>query len=499
MNGDYQIDLDFDDFDDFDDEHDGAAGREPVEGVSRGGRATARGTGGLGSLLPRLWPPLVLALVVVLVLVLGSRSAPQSAPEPVQPGFALRTTTVCPVVAERENRVQILTGDRSSVGGAVQVSELDGAHLDEIRAGARRSLKLTSTAAVRATGEVAGESAATVLTTGDEGQLSAANCASAINKGWLVGLRSDDEHTSRIVLTNPDQAQVSVNLTVYDADGFRAAPGGRNLVVEKQSTREVPLAGLVSADSALALEVDAGRGRVAVSAQQEVRRDAQPAGEDGFVAGAEPATEQVIAAIPGGAGERELVVFNPGERRAEVSIEALGENGPFVPSGAEPIDVAAQSTASVVMGPGWDKTQVSLRLRSDVPIGAGFVSATDSDIASQAANRALAPLSLAPVAAITGEAGTLALANPGEEAITAVVTLGRKGSSAPQQVTVSAGSSVSVPIERGPAWVSVRTPEGERLYGGLILTDGSDRTALSLQNPARGSTGGGVERDPHLG
>lgn len=491
MSENYQIDLD-----DFDDEHEG----DPVEGHSRRARATAgKDGGGVGALLIRLWPPLVLALVVALVLGLGSRWNPQAAPEPVQPEFALRTTTVCPVVAERENRVQILTGDRPSLGGEVKVAELDGNNLAEVRAGARPSLKLTSTAAVRATGEVAGQSAATVLTTGEGGQLSAANCTAAIGKGWLVGLRSDDEHASRIVLTNPDQAQVSVNLTVYGADGFQAAPGGRNLIIEKQSTREVPLAGLVAGDSPLAVEVDAGRGRVTMSAQQEVRKDAQPAGEDGFVVGAEPATEQVIAAIPGGSGGRELVVFNPGDRRAEVSIEALGKNGPFVPSGAEPVDVAARSTTSVVMGPGWDKTQVSLRLRSDVPIGAGFVSTTDSDIASQAANRALAPLSLAPIAAINGKAGVLALANPGDEAITAVVTVRRKGSTAPQQVTVSAGSSVSLPIEKGPAWVSVQTPVGQRLYGGLILTDGSDRTALSLQNPARGSTGAGVERDPHLG
>lgn len=492
MSGDYQISLD-----DYDAEDD-IDGQDA--GLPTSSKRSLRGPGGgAGSVLPRLVPALVLVSALVLVLGVGSRWAPSAAPEPVQPAFALRTTTVCPVVADRENRVEILTGDQSSVEGAVLVNGLDGENLAEIRAGDRRSLALKSTATVRATGEVAGVSAASVVATGKKGQLSGANCASAASLGWLVGLRNDEDHTARIVLTNPDQAQVSVNLSVYDADGFQAAPGGRNLVIEKQSTREIPLAGLVSGDSPLAIEVDAGRGRVAMSAQQDVRKNALPAGEDSIVAGAEPAVEQIIAAIPGGAGERELVVFNPGDRRAEVSIEALGQDGPFVPSGAEPIDVAAQSTASVIMGPGWNKTQVSLRLRSDVPIGAGFVSTTDSDIAFQAANRALAPLALGPAAALNGEAGVLALANPGEEAITAVVTLRRKGSSAPQQVTVSAGSSTTVAIEKGPAWVSVQTPAGKKLYGGLILTAGDDLTTLSLQNPAQGSSGEGVARDPHLG
>lgn len=471
-------------------------------GPSRSRRRSSAGRGerpGAAGLMSRIVPPLGLVVAVALVLVLGSGWASQPPPAPVQPEFALRSTTVCPVVTDRENRAQILTGDQSGLGGAVRVDQLDGTKLAEIRAGASRAQVLSDTAVVRADGKVAGVSAAAVLSTGEKGQFSATNCTSAVGQGWIVGLRSDEQHAARLVLTNPDQAQVSVNLSFYDADGFRPAPGGRNLVIAKQSTREVPLAGLATGDSPLAVEIDAGRGRVAMSARQEVRANSQPAGEDGFAVGAEPATEQIIAAIPGGPGNRELVVFNPGDRRAEVSIEALGKNGPFVPSGAEPIDVAAQSTASVVMGPGWDKDQVSLRVRSDGPISAGFVSTTESGIAAQSANRALAPLSLGPVAALNGEAGSLALANPGDEAVTAVVTVRRSGSTAPEQVTVSAGSSTILAIEKGPARVSVQTPPGQSLYGGLILSDGTDRTVLSLQNPVGGGVGVTVERDPHLG
>ena len=181
---------------------------------------------------------------------------------------------------------------------------------------------------------------------GVDAGLMAAPCLAPGTTHWFTGLGATDADRTELVLTNADDAQASVDLRFYGPDGRVVVPGSPGLVIEARSTATVSLSSLVKVDGPLAVAIQASQGRVSAVAKRTRADGLRPIGVDWQVPSPSPRPRPWPS--PGcrrTPGARELVVTNPGTERASVSVSVLGLQGPYAPSGAETVEVAAESSA----------------------------------------------------------------------------------------------------------------------------------------------------------
>ncbi len=228
----------------------------------------------------------------------------------------------------------------------------------------------------------------TRATEGSDAGLAAAPCLAPATSLWFAGLGASDSDRTELVLTNPDDAQAEVDLRFYGRLGRVIVPGSPGLVIDARSSRTVSLTSVVKADGPLGLVVQASKGRVAAAARRTLSDDLTPAGTDWQVPSFAPSAELVIPAVPEGDGGRQLVVTNPGLDRASIAIQVLGLQGAYAPSGAETIEVAAESSASVDLAPGLAGEAGTIRLSSDRPVTAAVISSSSRAGACERPRRA---------------------------------------------------------------------------------------------------------------
>jgi hypothetical protein len=172
-----------------------------------------------------------------------------------------------------------------------------------------------------------------------------------------------------------------------------------------------------------------------------------------------------------------LVIFNPGQRRADAKIEILGPDGPFAPADAATVTVNPGSAASVDIASGLAKTIGTVRVTSDQPVVSAVRSDRPadkgaSDIAINTAQQPINGIALAPAAVVDGSETEFAISNGGTKISDADVTLyNTEGVSLyHERIPVPAGGSIERRISQaGPAFLVVRTPDNSALYGGITL------------------------------
>lgn len=376
-----------------------------------------------------------------------------------------------------------------------------------------------------ADGVLAGASAGMVLGSTDTGEdrgLSLGPCGAPVVEQWFTGLGATDSFRSQLVLTNPDDRQAEVDLQFFGPHGALSVPGGSGLIIPAGSSRTLSLEDLLGrVDGEISVRVKTSVGRIAAIAR-DLRSDANgvPTGVDWHPASAAPATTQIIPAIPGGSGYRKLIIFNPGERRADVRIEILGPDGPFAPADAATVSVGGQSSAAVDVSSGLAKTIGTVRVASDQPIvaavrserpagkgpGKGAAGKGAGDIAINTAQRPITGMAIAPAAVVDGSQTELAISNGGGRIRTADVTLYNTDgvSLYHERIPVPPGGSVERRVtQAGPAYLVVRAPNGSALYGGITLrqTSGhvSGLAAASLITPPLAGQGRTTVEDPRVG
>jgi hypothetical protein len=333
-----------------------------------------------------------------------------------------------------------------------------------------------------ADGVLAGASAGMVYgdtDTGEDRGLSLGPCTAPAVEQWFTGLGATDTLRSQLVLTNPDDRQASVDLEFFGPKGPLSVPGGSGLIIPAGTSRTLSLEDLLGkVDGDITVRVKAGVGRIAAIAR-DLRADAKdtPSGVDWHPASAAPAITQVVPAVPGGAGTRRLVIFNPGQRRADARIEILGPDGPFAPADAAKVSINPNSTASVDVATGLARTIGTVRVISDQPVVSAVQSERPadkgaSDIAINTAQQPINGIALAPAAVVDGSETEFAISNGGSRISEADVTLyNNEGVSLyHERIPVPAGGSIQRRISQaGPAFLVVRTQDGSSLYGGITL------------------------------
>jgi hypothetical protein len=304
--------------------------------------------------------------------------------------------------------------------------------------------------------------------------LSMAACAPPGTDHWFPGVDIRESAQSEIVVANLDGTEAAVDLTVYGAEGRVAAP--RGLTVSGNAVQTISLGTLARSSGPVTVEVSSSDGRVAAFVRQRTWSGNDPLGADWLAEAAAPATDLVLAGVPSGSGQRTLVVGNPGERTATVTLGSLTTSGPGGIVGADQIEIPPQATRTVDLEEGLEGQAAALRLTSSQPVTAAvWLDTGDSDArhdpAYTVATEPLPADSLWPVALGKDASTLLRLANPGETEAIATVTAGA-GSSAgePTDVTVPAGSIVEVPLDRSAAnLVRVQT-DADALRGALVGT-----------------------------
>ncbi|NEA27009.1 DUF5719 family protein [Actinomadura bangladeshensis] len=316
---------------------------------------------------------------------------------------------------------------------------------------------------------------------GPDRGLAGARCATPGTDLWFLGPGPVGTDELDLYLTNVDAQPASVDLTALSGEGPLDTPEGRGTRVEPYTTRIVKigdsaegLGGIVEGAADLALRVRTTSGRVAASLRARVAKEK---GIEWLPQSRGPATSVLVPGVPGGDGQRRLLVSVPGEADARIRVQVITSGGAFAPQGQDVLDAPAQTVTSVPLTGALSGKAAAVRLIADRPILAGFAAARGADIAYGTATEPLAASGPGVVADNRFDA-SLILTAPSGAATVQVVTMNAAGKSAPQEVKIPAGRTVetelSPPAKGDASYAAVITPKAGSapVYASRVLSKG---------------------------
>lgn len=343
--------------------------------------------------------------------------------------------------------------DATALGGS---GPLDFAPLSTSGSGSTQTTQprsvLVSGVATLAPGLAAGQ--VTLLTAGDLRGLSTVACQQPSPETWLVGGAGTTGHRGRVILTNPTPNPVTVNLSVFGAKGPVTTTAARGIVVKAHKRVVVLLQALAPGEASPVVHVQASGGVISAVLNDTWLDNTTPAGADDAV-GTMPGTHLVVPGVvgsvtPGNVVLRVAAMSQP----ATVHLRVLGAAGPTAaPVDNGQVEVRANTTKDIALT-GLPAGYDALELTATAPVVAGAqlrtglpTAGAKRDLAWTAAEPALSGLAgvpLGPVAAPWAHA--LALTAATEDSVVDVDFVAADGSRSTQQVTVSAGTTVTVPV-----------------------------------------------------
>ncbi|WP_300079846.1 DUF5719 family protein [Propioniciclava sp.] len=345
---------------------------------------------------------------------------------------------------------------------------------------------------------------------GPDRGLSAVACPAALGDAWFVGVRSDAAHTTELFLTNLDSTPAEVSLTILGADGRVAAAGTRGIQVNARTTRTVALGPLLDSGEPATIRVETTAGRVASVVRERAWDAATPRGALWLGATAAPAASVVVPGIPGGAGERTVVVTNPGDRVATVSVDVLGDAGAIQVAGAETLELPAQTTRTLNLAPGLAGHPASVRLSGsrEVLAAVRVTSGDDPATASAAVVPAATGFGSRAAQRVTSPEGTttlLVLANPSDGAapVRILATGPDGGRLKDEEIVVPANGAVEVGDAPGVDTLWQVTTDAPGVVAAVLASGPVGGTAGLVVVPVVGqaatASGPTPVADPHAG
>jgi hypothetical protein len=463
-----------------------------------------------------------LALVGGLVVV-GGVVTPQSAQPVARPESVVgRSASICtvaePVAGEPDEltAVAAVASSGSSQPGKLTGSKLTGDKAELTVTEPGRGVLLSGVDAsveLTAEGGLASGSAGAVVsesTSGPRTGLAAAPCLAPATQHWFAGIGFGPDRTS-LVLTNPDDAQAEVDLRFYSRRGRVAVPGSTAVEVPAHARRTVTLSALDPDAGPYSLDVHAASGRVSAIAQRTRAAKLKPTGVDWQLPSAAPSTTTVIGAIPSGPGARTLTVVNPGEARASVKVQVMGLQGLFRPTGAETLEIAPESSASVELSQGLGGDAAALELSSDQPVTASVTSSSDvagqvPDLSVQSATTPWVRNGVSALATTVSAEAELVLSNPGDiDVPLSFEVFNYTGVSLRREdVLVTVGGTATRRLTNdAPSYVVVTVPGRSPVIGGVVLTqtqgDVAGLAGLPLSSTDPSARAPDLRSDPSVG
>ena len=330
-------------------------------------------------------------------------------------------------------------------------------------------------------------------------------CLPAAAETWLTAGAGTAGRQERLILVNPGDNPVDVQVDVLGAHGPVETGAAGRLSVPARGRSAILLDALAPAEPAPAVHVQASGGFVAATLADQWVDGITPHGLETTGPLAAPAPTQVLPGIRGGLATTVRVV-NPGDAQAVVSVRTLTGDGPrALPGGRGVLRVAAGSTGELRLDRGLAEGTWALEVTSDIPVTAAAFTVPrkdPTDFAWSAAGEAITGLAgTAYPKAPADLTRTLSLAATGGAVQVQVVTLPASGQSQqaePQSRTVdlAADSSTTIDLSATRAvWVRPLSEAGQRDSGqlrGAVLTSRAEGAQFVLSTlglaPARLTT-----------
>lgn len=411
--------------------------------------------------------PVVLLSFGIPLLTVGALATVHPAPtqEPDHtPGTAplTRSVVVCPAALPGAERVEVGWADPTTKG-SLRVEGGEGFVVEPGRVASSRRNPVT---VMHADGAAAvGLLAARVSTEGV-----GTDCLPPSADTWFTGVGAGPEHSSELVLANPDQGPAVADVTVLTAGGLREVARLRGLAVEPASRSRVDLASVMPEARDVTLRVQVTRGRLAPVVVDRVQEIGSDTVARAWLPGqGAPARNHRLLGVGPGPGERTLVLANGGDDETLVRVRAVTADSEFEPAGLEPVAVPPGTTVTV---------ELSTFLSSDNADGVLGVSvAADDPVSAMLRTRSGARMSYAvgsptltePAATIVPP-GQNRLVLAGAETVTDVVVLQRgvAGNTVRERsVTLRPGEAAEVRVADRARWVEVR-PAGVGVQAAVV-------------------------------
>ncbi len=345
--------------------------QEPTQGTS--GRRSAKARGARFGPLEFLAVLLPILTVAALSLVRPVDDPPSLLP-PSQVPLA-RTTIVCPSALPGTGTVAFANADGMTGELMIRLPVDDSVAIDGT---ARTGVK--SSYVAQAEGELAAG-----LVGSRYGDGAATSCGAPRPEQWFTGVGAAAERSSTLELVNPDGGPAVADVTVLGPDGPLEAPALRGITVPGGRTMRFDLSAVVPSRDELALQVLVSRGRLGVHVVDQVDEiGGGTRSRDWLPSQSEPDTSAYLLGLGGKSGDRTLVVANPGDSEARVSLKVITKESEFAPADLDEIRVAPGSTETVdlteLLADRTTRGATGLRLDATRPVTAGLRTLAAGDL-----------------------------------------------------------------------------------------------------------------------
>lgn len=312
----------------------------------------------------------------------------------------------------------------------------------------------------------------------DAGTQAATACSAPAATWWFTGAGAGLDHSSRLLLTNVDQGPAVVDLQVLGPHGEVRTVGTRGLTVAPGQTKRLALSDIAPENDEVVVGVTAGRGRVVASVADAFSPSA--GGEPGLEwldGHARPSRVVRLSGLPEHATERTLLVANPSDSEAVLSVRVSGAGGAFVPTGLDEQRVPPGAVRTIDLGRRVGaKEAVQVRVRSQVRVLAAVRSIVAGDTAYAPSVAPLSGPAAAPLSPTGGTVQVTAGGLPGKVAVTAYDASGAQV--AARQLSVPASATASWNVRKG-AYVVVEPLAGR--VSGAVVYRGPGVSSLALR------------------
>ena len=338
------------------------------------------------------WPAVAVVLLAGLVAAAAvGRPAASSARTFHGSSLAVTSTTlVCPNISGTDSSPTVMTVANVSgalVGGHSQAARMRTTPLSGAKA-KTTSLPSRATNRVNVTTTVAptviqadGPGAAAVvadqrrlISGGVLRSLFSAPCLQPRTDWWITGADGRVGYSDTLVLANPGSTVVNLTVTVWSAKGPIEPPKLQSFTVEPSSAQLLTVSSYAPDGALLTLHVHANSGRLVSEVLDRRVSGIAPEGLDWIPPTQPPATDFVVPGYLGGPGSRHLILGNPGDRDATVSLRLSTTAGNFAPAGHQTVVVRAGHSADVDLTSTLAGSPGAALIRSDQPVTAAGIS-----------------------------------------------------------------------------------------------------------------------------
>jgi hypothetical protein len=289
---------------------------------------------------------------------------------------------------------------------------------------------------------------------GDDRGLAEQTCERPTTSWWFAGGSSTLGHTTRIVITNVEDAPASMDIRVLGTSGLQTASGGRGLAVAARSRVELRLDELAPEEVAAAINVRVNSGRVHVAVLKRILDGPTPEGIE-WLPRVQPQGRLVIP-VPPGLSAPTLVIAPIGKAPSRIEVRVRTEEGSFVPLGLEVLNLDADTVRTVDLTDALDDGG-AVEIDSDVPVVATVLARAEAggeDIAEADASAGLGDiLAMGPASVLTTAAiltglrsdarHVLQIVGLGAAGAVDIITMTSNGSTTTERVAVKGATVVT--------------------------------------------------------